>query len=106
MLTRMHDDDVDPNEELARLVNDELEEDEAEIDEQDQNAHTLSIRRADGEEVVTIYSPNEEWSVYLQPGGGTQNAFVGTPSDPAVWVDAMDQRVERDEDGTYVIRID
>jgi hypothetical protein len=66
----------------------------------------LSIRRADGEEVVTIYSPNEEWSVYLQPGGGTQNAFVGTPSDPAVWVDAMDQRVERDEDGTYVIRID
>jgi hypothetical protein len=106
MLTRMHDDDVDPNEELARLVTDELEEDEAEIDEQDQNAHTLSIRRADGEEVVTIYSPNEEWSVYLQPGGGTQNAFVGTPSDPAVWVDAMDQRVERDEDGTYVIRID
>ena len=106
MLARMHDDDVDPNEELARLVTDELEEDEAEIDEQDQNAHTLSIRRADGEEVVTIYSPNEEWSVYLQPGGGTQNAFVGTPSDPAVWVDAMDQRVERDEDGTYVIRID
>jgi hypothetical protein len=106
MLTRMHDDDVDPNEELARLVTDELEEDEAEIDEQDQNAHMLSIRRADGEEVVTIYSPNEEWSVYLQPGGGTQNAFVGTPSDPAVWVDAMDQRVERDEDGTYVIRID
>jgi hypothetical protein len=106
MLTRMHGDDVDPNEELARLVTDELEEDEAEIDEQDQNAHTLSIRRADGEEVVTIYSPNEEWSVYLQPGGGTQNAFVGTPSDPAVWVDAMDQRVERDEDGTYVIRID
>jgi hypothetical protein len=106
MLTRMHDDDVDPNEELARLVTDELEEDEAEIDEQDQNAHTLSIRRADGEEVVTIYSPNEEWSVYLQPGGGTQNAFVGTPSDPAVWVDAMNQRVERDEDGTYVIRID
>jgi hypothetical protein len=106
MLTRMHDDGVDPNEELARLVTDELEEDEAEIDEQDQNAHTLSIRRAAGEEVVTIYSPNEEWSVYLQPGGGTQNAFVGTPSDPAVWVDAMDQRVERDEDGTYVIRID
>jgi hypothetical protein len=106
MLTRMHDDDVDPNEELARLVTDELEEDEAEVDEQDQNAHMLSIRRADGEEVVTIYSPNEEWSVYLQPGGGTQNAFVGTPSDPAVWVDAMDQRVERDEDGTYVIRID
>jgi hypothetical protein len=106
MLTRMHDDDVDPNEELARLVTDELEEDEAEIDEHDQNAHTLSIRRADGEEVVTIYSPNEEWSVYLQPGGGTQNAFVGTPSDPAVWVDAMDQHVERDEDGTYVICID
>jgi hypothetical protein len=103
----MHDDDVYPGEELARLVtDDELEEDGGEIDEQDQNAHTLSIRRADGEEVVTIFSPNEEWSVYLQPGGAIQNAFVGTPSDPAVWVNAIEQHVERDGDGTYVIRIE
>jgi hypothetical protein len=47
-------------------------------------------------------SPNDEWSVYVQPGG----AFVGTPSDAIVWVNATDRRVERDEDGTYVIRID
>ena len=92
----MYDDDVET---------DELDEDEAEIDEQDQNAQTLSIRRADGEEIVNIFSPNEEWSVYLQPGGGIQNAFVGSPSEPAVWVNAIDRQVERDEDGTYVIRI-
>ena len=92
----MYDDDVET---------DELDEDEAEIDEQDQNAHTLSIRRADGEEIVSIFSPNEEWSVYLQPGGGIQAAFVGSPSEPAVWVNAIDRQVERDEDGTYVIRI-
>ncbi|MGX9787233.1 hypothetical protein [Mycobacterium sp. MMS18-G62] len=89
-------DDVDP---------DVLDEDEAEIDEQDQNAQTLSIRRADGEEIVSIFSPNEEWSVYLRPGGGIQAAFVGSPSEPAVWVSAIDRQVERDEDGTYVIRI-
>jgi hypothetical protein len=34
-----------------------------------------------------------------------QNAFVGTPTDPTVWVNAVDQQVVRDEDGTYVIRI-
>jgi hypothetical protein len=105
-LTRVHDDDVYPDGELGQLVaDDDLEDDDAEIDEQGQNAHTLSIRRADGEEVVTIFSPSEEWSVYLEPGGGIQNAFVGTPSDPTVWVNAVDQQVVRDEDGTYVIRI-
>jgi hypothetical protein len=95
-LSRMPDDDE---------LYEELEEDEAELDEQELNAHTLSIRRADGEEVVSIFSPAEEWSVYLQPGGGIRNAFVGTPSDPTVWVDANDQEVLRDDDGTYVIRI-
>jgi hypothetical protein len=82
----------------------ESDEDEAALE--DENAHTLSIRRANGEEVVTIFSPNEEWSVYLQPGGAMTNAFVGAPSEPIVWVSALDRRVERDEDGTYVIRID
>jgi hypothetical protein len=53
---------------------------------------------------LSIFSPSEEWSVYLQPGGGMTNAFVGTPSDPVVWVNAGP--VERDEDGTYVIRVD
>lgn len=83
---------------------DESEEDDAPIE--DENAHTLSIRRATGEEVLTIFSPHEEWSVYLGPGGGITNAFVGTPSDPFVWVNANDRRVERDEDGTYFIRLD
>jgi hypothetical protein len=92
----------DPN--LDDEFADESEDDDGALE--DVNAHTLSIRRADGEEVVTIFSPNEEWSVYLQPGGAMTNALVGTPSDPIVWVNAIDRRVERDEDGTYVIRID
>ena len=95
----MHD-DPDLSDDFA----DELDEDDAAID--DENARTLSIRRANGEEVVSIFSPAEEWSVYLQPGGGITSAFLGTPSDPFVWVNTSDRRVERDEDGTYVIRID
>lgn len=95
----MHD-DLDLDDELL----DESDEDDAPIE--DENAHTLSIRRATGEEVLNIFSPNEEWSAYLGPGGGITNAFVGTPSDPTVWVNAIDRQVERAEDGTYVIRID
>jgi hypothetical protein len=98
-LIRVHD-DLDLDDELV----DETEEDDAALE--DENAHTLSIRRANGEEVLSIFSPSEEWSVYLQPGGAMTNAFVGTPSDPAVWVNTGDRRVERDDDGTYVIRID
>jgi hypothetical protein len=98
-LARMHD-DPDLDDELV----DDTEEDDAAIE--DENAHTLSIRRANGEEVLSIFSATEEWSVYLRPGGGMTNAFVGTPSDPIVWVNTDDRRVERDEDGTYVIRID
>jgi hypothetical protein len=93
-------DDPNHDEEFA----DESDEDDAVLE--DENAHTLSIRRATGEKVVTIFSPNEEWSVYLPPGGGITNAFLGGPSDPIVWVNATDRRVERDEDGTYIIRID
>ena len=73
---------------------------------EDENGHTISIRRASGEELLTVWSPTEEWSVYLHPGGGLTNAFVGTPSDPIVWVDASGRQIERDADGTYVIRID
>ena len=88
------------------MHDDEIVDDET-TEEQDDNAHVLSIRRATGEEVVSIFSPNEEWSVYLQPGGtSTTNAFVGMPSEPVVWVNAIDKRIERDEDGTYFIRID
>lgn len=96
-LARVHDDLS-----LDELVDDAEEEDAPE----DENAHTLSIRRANGEEVIAIFSPHEQWSAYLQPGGGLTNAFVGTPTDPIVWVSANDRPVERDEDGTYVVRID
>lgn len=97
----MHDnvEDVAFEDELL----DEPEDDDAA---EDENAHTLSIRRASGEEILTVFSPSEEWGVYLEPGGGLTNAFVGTPSDPIVWVNAYGRQVERDEDGTYVIRID
>lgn len=85
----------------------DLEDDFTEdADEADENGHTLSIRRANGDEVLTVFSPTEEWSVYLQPGGAMTDAFIGTPGEPLVWVNAADRRVERDEDGTYVIRID
>jgi hypothetical protein len=89
-------------------VDDELTYEAEEDDEapEDVNGHTLSIRRATGEEVLTVFSPSEEWSVYLQPGGGLTSAFVGSPSAPLVWVNGSDRPVERDEDGTYVIRID
>jgi hypothetical protein len=97
-LARVHDD--------LNLDDEFVDESEDEAAVGDENAHTLSIRRANGEEVITIFSPSEEWSVYLQPGGGMTNAFVGTPGDPVVWVNANDWQVERDEDGTYVIRID
>jgi hypothetical protein len=98
-LIRVHD-DLDLDDEFAS----EADEDDAALE--DENAHTLSIRRANGDEVMNIYSPTEEWSVYLRPGGAMTNAFLGTPSEPIVWVNTEDRQVERDEDGTYVIRID
>jgi hypothetical protein len=106
-LAPVHNDEQDPDEELVELIADHnADEYSSESEEPDWHAHTLSIRRADGEEVVTILSADVEWSVYLQPGGGITNAFLGTPGDPTVWVDASDRQVERDEDGTYFIRID
>ena len=96
------DDNLDDEAELGEAELDELDE----LDEADSNAHVLSIRAADGRELVTIFSPNEEWTVHLQPGGGVPNAFLGARHDPVVWVDAIDRQIERDEDGTYVIRVD
>ncbi|MCT7656903.1 hypothetical protein [Mycobacterium deserti] len=93
-------DDVD----LDDVLDDEIEEEDAAVE--DENAHTLSVRRGNGEELLTIFSPAEEWSVYLQPGGAMQDAYVGTPSEPTVWVNAADRWVERAQDGTYVIHID
>lgn len=98
-LTGMHD-DVEPDDVIA----DEFDDEDAMPE--NENGSTVSIRRASGEEVLTIWSPDEEWSVYLQPGGGITNAFIGSPSEPMIWVDALGRQVERDEDGTYVIRID
>ena len=49
-LARMYDEDADRVEEL----------DEDEGDDQDLNAHTLSIRRADGEEIITILKDFKE----------------------------------------------
>ena len=94
---------LDLDEDLDEELTDESEDDGTV---EDENGHTLSIRRATGEEVLTIFSPSEEWSVYLAPGGAMTNAFVGTPGAPLVWVNAADRPIERDEDGTYIIRID
>lgn len=106
----VHDDQPDLDEEPAALNSDhELADDEVEMSEHDVNAHTLSIRRADGTEVVTVASAlgsGEQWSVYMQPGGGLQNAYLGGQDDPRVWVNTDESSVSRDDDGTYVIYID
>jgi hypothetical protein len=106
----VHDDQSDPDQERAALMSDdELADDEVEMSDHDVNAHTLSIRRADGTEVVTVASAlgsGEQWSVYMQPGGGVQNAYLGGQDDPRVWVTTDESSVSRDEDGTYVIYID
>jgi len=98
------------DDDLAELVSDhDSIDDGVEMAEHDINAHTLSIRRADGTEVVTVASAlgsGEQWSVYMQPGGGLQNAYLGGQDDPRVWVTTDESSVSRDEDGTYVIYID
>jgi hypothetical protein len=106
---RVHDEELDPDDELAELLGDqELADDEVEMTEQDANGHTLSIRRADGTEVVTVSTlgSGQQWSVYMQPGGGVQNAYLGGQSNPRVWVNSDEHEIARDEDGTYVISID
>lgn len=98
----MPDDELDLDGELA---DDELADDEVELSEQDVNGRTLSIRGADGEELVSIQSTGDEWSVQLQPGGAIRNAYLGTRTDTPVWLDTWERQIERDEDGTYVIRL-
>jgi hypothetical protein len=105
----VHDDERDTDDELAELFGDqELADDEAEMSEQDANGHTLSIRRADGTEVVTVSTlgSGQQWSVYMQPGGDVQNAYLGGQSNPRVWVNSDEHAIARDEDGTYFICID
>ena len=94
------------DEEFEELTADDAAEDETELSEQDVNGRTLSIRRADGEEIVSIQATgDEEWSVHLQPGGAIRNAYIGTRTETPVWLNTWDQQIERDEDGTYVIRV-
>jgi hypothetical protein len=97
----MHDDELD-----GEFADDEMADDDAELTEEDANGYTVSIRRADGEEIVSIVATGEEWSVHLQPGGAIRNAFIGSRSDTPVWLNTWDRQIERHEDGTYVIRID
>lgn len=99
------DDALDPDD-LSEL---DAELDGAELEaelEQEVNGRTLSIRGANGEEIVSIQSTGEEWSVHLLPGGSIRNAYIGSRSDSPVWLNTWDRQIERDDDGTYVIRID
>jgi hypothetical protein len=104
------DDQPNPDVDLEDSISDqEPDEDETEMSEQDVNAHALSIRRADGTEVVTVVSAlesGEQWSVYMQPGGVVQNAYLGRQDDPRVWVNTDGATLSRDDDGTYAIYID
>ncbi len=96
----MFDDHREPDDELADLIAEEEEDDE-----QTANGSMLSIRNADGEEVVSIFATGDEWNVHLQPGGSIRNAFLGSRAESPVWVSSADSEIERDEDGTYVIRL-
>lgn len=89
------------------LVSDDLADDD-ELEESDGNGHLLSIRRADGTELVTLstLASGEQWAVYMQPGGGIQNAYVGAQDSPIVWLNTDEHTVGRHEDGTYVIVVD
>jgi hypothetical protein len=84
----------------------ELDEYEADLDDEEANGQVISIRRANGDEIVTIVAQADEWNVDLQPGGSVIGAFLGSRRDTPVWVNALENEIERDEDGTYVIRID
>lgn len=98
----MHDNGLDPDDEY------DLDDDEAKLSEEDFNAHTLEIRRADGTAVVALSAlgSGQQWAVYMQPGGKVQNAYLGEPGSPSLWVDTNDGDITRDDDGTYVITID
>ncbi|WP_235624182.1 hypothetical protein [Mycolicibacterium goodii] len=97
----MHEDSTEPD-----ADNLELDEYEAQLDEEEANGQVISIRRANGEEIVTIVAQADEWNVDLQPGGAVIGAFLGSRRETPVWVNALDSEIERDEDGTYVLRID
>lgn len=103
----MHDDVRDPD---AQFFDDtELEDtelDDYDAEDLESNGQVISIRRADGEEILTIVAQDDEWNVDLQPGGSVQSAFLGSRRDTPVWINSLEGQIERDDDGTYVIRID
>ncbi|MDH6198978.1 hypothetical protein M2272_005642 [Mycobacterium frederiksbergense] len=100
----VHDDVTGPD---AEIFDDaELDDFDAELEDLDSNGQVISIRRADGEEILTIVAQDDEWNVDLQPGGAVQSAFLGSRRDTPVWINALSSQIERDDDGTYVIRID
>lgn len=96
----------------AELVTDaefdiaEFDDDQTELDDLDTNGQVLSIRRADGQEILSIIAQDDQWNVDLQPGGVIQDAFIGSRLNTPVWVSALEGQIERDDDGTYVLRID
>lgn len=102
----MTDREFETDELLTEYGDDDLADDE--MSEQEHNGHLLSIRRANGAELVRLSSlgSGEPWSVFLQPGGGIKNAYLGTQDSPIVWLHADDFEVTRDEDGTYVVVVD
>lgn len=104
----VHDDVRGPDAEILEdaELDEYLDDDEAELEDLDSNGQLISIRRANGEEILTIVAQDDEWNVDLQPGGSVQSAFLGSRRDTPVWINALDGQIERDDDGTYVIRID
>lgn len=105
----MHDDvAVDDDEFVTESDLDvaEIDEDQTEFDDLEANGQVLSIRRADGQEILSIIAQDDQWNVDLQPGGIIQDAFLGSRLNTPVWVSALEGQIERDDDGTYVIRID
>ena len=80
----------------AELVTDaefdiaEFDDDQTELDDLDTNGQVLSIRRADGQEILSIIAQDDQWNVDLQPGGVIQDAFIGSRLNTPVWVSALD----------------
>ncbi|MGV0811903.1 hypothetical protein ABQF34_08045 [Mycolicibacterium boenickei] len=104
----MHDDVRDADGEIFddAEIDEYLDDPDAELEDLDSNGQVISIRRANGEEILTIVAQDDEWNVDLQPGGAVQSAFLGSRRDTPVWINTLDGQIERDDDGTYVIRID
>lgn len=100
----VHDDVRGPDGEIFDDA--ELDDHDAELEDLDSNGQVISIRRANGEEILTIVAQDDEWNVDLQPGGAVQSAFLGSRRATPVWINTLDGQIERDDDGTYVIRID